>query len=64
MTTEITLQLQANQVGKPPFEFPAYSMKAHWTPEGKIQVIGLVIRSDGGVHIMQDTIDPPAKEKP
>jgi hypothetical protein len=63
MKQEITLQLQANEVGKAPYEFPAFSVNAHWTPEGKIRVLAMVIRTDGGVHIMQDIIDPPAKEQ-
>ena len=63
MTQEITLQLKANEVGEPPFEFPTYGMRAHWTDDGKILVIGIVITPTGRAHIMRDIIDPPAKEK-
>ena len=63
MTQEITLQLKANEVGQPPFEFPAYSMKAHWTKDGKIGVTAVVITPTGRAHIMQDIIDLPAKEQ-
>ena len=59
----ITLVLKENEVGMPPFEFPKYSMKAFWTEDGKIGVIAVVSRSDGGSHLMHDIIDPP-KEKP
>ena len=60
----VTLQLKAPEVGIPPHEFPAHSINASWTSDGKILVIALVMRSDGGVHIMQDIIEPPAKEQP
>lgn len=59
----ITITIKENEVGKPPFEFPSYGMKAFWTEDGKIGVVAVVYRSDGGIHLMQDIIDPP-KEKP
>lgn len=58
----ITINLKENEVGKPPFEFPKYGVKAHWTPEGRIQVICVVTRQDGGIHLMEDTIDAPLTE--
>lgn len=59
----ITLQLKAPEVGAAPHEFPAHSINTSWTQDGKISVIALVMRADGGVHIMQDIIEPPVKEQ-
>lgn len=44
-------------------EPPKYSFKAHWEKDGRIGVVGTVVRPDGGVHVLQDTIDPP-EQKP
>jgi hypothetical protein len=59
----ITLNLDAPVVGTPPFEFPKHSFKAFWTEDGRIGVIAIVQRTDGGIHMMQDIIDVPPKEK-
>jgi|GEM_PF-6968053 len=62
----ITLNLKKPTVGFPPFEpfdFPKHSFKAFWTDDGRIGVVGVVERTDGGYHIMQDTIDPPLTNK-
>ena len=53
---------------KPPLEAqepPKYSFKAHWEKDGRIGVVGAVVRPDGGVHLLQDIIDPPqSTERP
>jgi hypothetical protein len=59
----ITLNLEAPVVGTPPFEFPKHLFKAYWTEDGRIGVVAVVERTDGGFHIMQDTIIVPPKEK-
>jgi hypothetical protein len=59
----ITLNLESPTVGNPPFEFPKHSFKAFWTEDGRINVVAVVERTDGGFHIMQDTIVVPPKEK-
>jgi hypothetical protein len=49
---------------KPPLEVqepPKYSFKAHWEKDGRIGVVGAVVRPDGGVHLLQDFIDPPQR---
>jgi len=49
---------------KPPLEAqepPKYSFKAHWEKDGRIGVVGAVVRPDGGVHLLQDIIDPPQR---
>ena len=63
MKQEITLQLKANEVGEPPFEFPAYAMNAYLTKDGKIWVTAVVITPTGRAHIIQDIIEPPTKEQ-
>ena len=40
---------------------PKYSFKAHWEKDGRIGVVGAVVRPDGGVHLLQDFIDPPQR---
>ena len=46
-------------------EPPKYSFKAHWEKDGRIGVVGAVVRPDGGVHLLQDIIDPPQRtERP
>jgi len=42
-------------------EPPKYSFKAHWEKDGRIGVVGAVVRPDGGVHLLQDFIDPPPR---
>lgn len=44
-------------------EPPKYSFKAHWERDGRIGVVGAVVRPDGGVHLLQDFIDPPQPEQ-
>ena len=43
-------------------EPPKYSFKAHWEKDGRIGVVAVVERPDGGFHVLQDIIDAP-KEK-
>ena len=43
-------------------EPPKYSFKAHWEKDGRIGVVGAVVRPDGGVHLLQDFIDPPQRK--
>ena len=52
-------------LAQPEQEPPKYSFKAHWEKDGRIGVVGAVVRPDGGVHLLQDFIDPPqlTKEK-
>ena len=45
-------------------EPPKYSFKAHWEKDGRIGVVGAVVRPDGGVHLLQDFIDPPQRTEP
>jgi len=44
-------------------EPPKYSFKAHWEKDGRIGVVGAIVRPDGGVHLLQDIIDPPKPEQ-
>jgi hypothetical protein len=44
-------------------EPPKYSFKAHWEKDGRIGVVGAVVRPDGGIHLLQDFIDPPQRTK-
>ena len=48
---------------KPPLdqEPPKYSFKAHWEKDGRIGVVAAIVRSDGGVHILEDIIDMPQR---
>jgi hypothetical protein len=43
-------------------EPPKYSFKAHWEKDGRIGVVAVVERPDGGFHVLEDIIDAP-KEK-
>ena len=43
-------------------EPPKYSFKAHWEKDGRIGVVAVVERLDGGFHVLEDIIDAP-KEK-
>jgi hypothetical protein len=58
----ITLVTREPTVGTPPFEFPKHAFKSFWTEDGRIGVVATVLRADGGIHVMQDIIDPPTKE--
>jgi len=44
-------------------EPPKYSFKAHWEKDGRIGIAGVVMRPDGGPHVLQVTIDPPQPEQ-
>ena len=46
---------------QPEQEPPKYSFKAHWEADGRIGIAGVVIRLDGGAHVLQQTIDPPQR---
>lgn len=59
----ITLLAKEPEVGTPPIEFPKHSFRAFWTDDGRIGVVAVVYRQDGGVHLMQDIIDPPKDKK-
>lgn len=59
----ITLNLEKPEVGTPPFEFPKHSFKAFWTDDGRIGVLAVVQRTDGGFHVMQDIINPPLTDE-
>jgi hypothetical protein len=61
MKQQITINLETPVAGKPPFEFLKHSLSAYWTEDGRIAVIAIVQRTDGGIHIMQDIIAPPSK---
>ena len=53
------------RLAQPEQEPPNYSFKAHWESDGRIGVVAAIMRPDGGVHLLQDFIDPPqlTKEK-
>ena len=42
-------------------EPPKYSFKAYWEKDGRIGVVAAIVRSDGGVHILEDIIDMPQR---
>jgi hypothetical protein len=42
-------------------EPPKYSFKAHWEKDGRIGVVVAVVRPDGGIHLLQNIIDPPQR---
>jgi hypothetical protein len=51
-----------NMVAQPPIQ---YSFKAYWAKDGRIGVVGCIIRPDGGPHIVEEFIDPPQpKQEP
>ena len=58
----ITLTMREPEVGAPPLEFPMHSISTFWTDDGRIGVVVGVCRTDGGIHLIQDIIDPPTKE--
>jgi len=41
---------------------PKYSFKVHWEKDRRIGVVAAVVRPDGGIHLLQETIDPPKRE--
>jgi len=41
---------------------PKYSFKVHWEKDRRIGVVAAVVRPDGGIHLLQETIDPPQRE--
>jgi len=43
-------------------EPPKYSFKVHWEKDRRIGVVAAVVRPDGGIHLLQETIDPPHRE--
>ena len=43
-------------------EPPKYSFKTYWEKDGRIGVVAVVERPDGGFHVLEDIIDAP-KEK-
>jgi hypothetical protein len=43
-------------------EPPKYSFKVHWEKDRRIGVVAAVVRPDGGIHLLQETIDPPQRE--
>jgi hypothetical protein len=47
------------KAAQPAQEPPQYSFKAYWAEDGRIGVVGCIIRPDGGPHIMEEFIDPP-----
>jgi len=50
-------------LAQPEQEPPKYSFKAHWEKDGRIGIAGVVMRPDGGPHVLQVTIDPPQPEQ-
>ena len=44
---------------KLPETTPKYAIKTHWESDGRIGVVVAIVRPDGGVHLLQDFIDPP-----
>jgi len=57
------LGLYKDAYAQPEQEPPKYSFKAHWEKDGRIGVVGAIVRPDGGVHLLQDFIDPPKPEQ-
>jgi len=43
-------------------EPPKYSFKVHWEKDRRIGVVAAVVRPDGGIHLLQQIIDPPQRE--
>jgi hypothetical protein len=39
-------------------ETPKYAIKAHWESDGRIGVVAAIVRPDGGIHLLQDFLDP------
>lgn len=40
---------------------PKYSFKVHWEKDKRLGVVAAVVRPDGGIHLLQETIDPPKR---
>lgn len=51
----------AQPTAQPEQEPPKYSFKAYWEADGHIGIAGVVVRPDGGAHVLQQTIDPPQR---
>jgi hypothetical protein len=58
---QIVIKNLKAQLAQPEQEPPKYSFKAHWEKDGRIGVVGAIVRPDGGVHLLQDIIDPPQR---
>jgi hypothetical protein len=58
------VESETEALAQPEQEPPKYSFKAHWEKDGRIGVVGAVVRPDGGVHLLQDIIDPPQRTEP
>lgn len=41
------------------YKEPEYAARAFWEKDGRIGVAVTIVRPDGGVHVLQKTIDPP-----
>ena len=42
---------------------PKYAIKTHWEKDGRIGVVVAIVRPDGGVHLLQDFVDPPQPQE-
>ncbi len=42
---------------------PKYAIKTHWEKDGRIGVVVAIARPDGGIHLLQDFIDPPQPQE-
>ena len=42
---------------------PKYAIKTHWAKDGRIGVVVAIVRPDGGVHLLQDFVDPPQPQE-
>lgn len=40
-----------------------YAIKTHWERDGRIGVVVAIVRPDGGVHLLQDFVDPPQPQE-
>lgn len=45
------------------YKEPEYAARAFWKKDGRIGVAVTIVRPDGGVHVLQKTIDPPQPEQ-
>jgi hypothetical protein len=46
-----------------PYAPPKYAIKTHWEKDGRIGVVVAIVRPDGGVHLLQDFVDPPKTQE-
>ena len=46
-----------------PYAPPKYAIKTHWEKDGRIGVVVAIVRPDGGVHLLQDFVDPPKPQE-